>query len=247
MNVLPLLQDPIAISEKKDDTKPSSEIDIPSTTREPVAPQNKISTIKTEGSDTSLPIQQLTQSKTEAGLRESTHADKNLRDSSRLVSTENSDVPTEILQSTSRSLDFSEVVQPESAKKTESQSPLKIPEESSLSELLQISTKDTIQMTQQPNQETNPTTKKEDLQPEDPKTDEDKDDEEDEEGEEHKKTDSSSDGVIVEASRDMEVKSPQKKHHGILSGVGTKVKKSISKVKKAITGKSSHPKPPSPK
>lgn len=90
-------------------------------------------------------------------------------------------------------------------------------------------------------QQTNPTSKIEDLQKED------KDDDEDEEGEEHKKTDSSSDGVIVEASRDMDVKSPQKKHHGILSGVGTKVKNSISKVKKAITGKSSHTRPPSPK
>jgi hypothetical protein len=73
--------------------------------------------------------------------------------------------------------------------------------------------------------------------------------EEEEEGEEHKKTDSGSDApVMVEASRDIvEVKVASKKHYNILSGVGSKVKNSISKVKKAITGKSSHPKQHSPK
>lgn len=54
--------------------------------------------------------------------------------------------------------------------------------------------------------------------------------------------------VMVEASRDMDVKTVHKKsHHNILSGVGSKVKHSLAKVKKAITGKSSHPKPTSPK
>ncbi|KAJ0112828.1 hypothetical protein Patl1_02821 [Pistacia atlantica] len=69
-----------------------------------------------------------------------------------------------------------------------------------------------------------------------------------EEGDEHKKTDSGSDApVMVEASRDMEVKVVAHKK-SILSGVGSKVKHSISKVKKAITGKSSHhSKPVSPK
>ncbi|CAI9283312.1 unnamed protein product [Lactuca saligna] len=52
--------------------------------------------------------------------------------------------------------------------------------------------------------------------------------------------------VMVEASKDIEVKTP-KKSHNILSGVGSKVKHSIAKVKKAITGKSSPSKPPSPK
>ncbi|KAJ6751588.1 hypothetical protein OIU85_002060 [Salix viminalis] len=75
------------------------------------------------------------------------------------------------------------------------------------------------------------------------KSDEEKEDEE--EGEEHKTTDSP---VMVEASRDtVDVKVASKKHHNILSGVGSKVKQSISKVKKAITGKSSHPKQHSPK
>ncbi|KAJ6949486.1 hypothetical protein NC651_003468 [Populus alba x Populus x berolinensis] len=79
------------------------------------------------------------------------------------------------------------------------------------------------------------------------KSDEEK--EEEEEGEEHKKTDSGSDApVMVEASRDIvDVKVASKKHYNILSGVGSKVKSSISKVKKAITGKSSHPKQHSPK
>ncbi|XP_052312060.1 uncharacterized protein LOC7487873 isoform X32 [Populus trichocarpa] len=83
------------------------------------------------------------------------------------------------------------------------------------------------------------------------KSDEEKEEEEEEEeeGEEHKKTDSGSDApVMVEASRDIvEVKVASKKHYNILSGVGSKVKNSISKVKKAITGKSSHPKQHSPK
>ncbi|TYI30650.1 hypothetical protein ES332_A05G402400v1 [Gossypium tomentosum] len=64
------------------------------------------------------------------------------------------------------------------------------------------------------------------------------------EGEEQNKTDSGSDApVMVEAPREAETK-PPKKSQNILSGVGSKVKNSISKVKKAITGKSSHPKEP---
>ncbi|KAI3725990.1 hypothetical protein L1987_65787 [Smallanthus sonchifolius] len=74
-----------------------------------------------------------------------------------------------------------------------------------------------------------------------------KTDEEGEEEEEDNEIGSCSDApVMVEASKDMEVKAP-KKSHNILSGVGSKVKHSIAKVKKAITGKSSPPKPPSPK
>uniref|UniRef100_M1AY92 Microtubule-associated protein futsch n=3 Tax=Solanum TaxID=4107 RepID=M1AY92_SOLTU len=58
---------------------------------------------------------------------------------------------------------------------------------------------------------------------------------------------SSEDPVIVEISRDADIKVPPKKHQNILSGVGSKVKHSIAKVKKAITGKSSQTKPSSPK
>lgn len=60
--------------------------------------------------------------------------------------------------------------------------------------------------------------------------------EEEDAEEEQKKCDSSgSDApVMVEACREMEIKTPQKK--SLLSGVGSKVKHSISKVKKAITG-----------
>ncbi|KZV32936.1 hypothetical protein F511_01447 [Dorcoceras hygrometricum] len=53
--------------------------------------------------------------------------------------------------------------------------------------------------------------------------------------------------LVVVDRADKEVKVAHKKSHGILSGVGSKVKHSISKVKKAITGKSSHPKSASPK
>ncbi|XP_047310189.1 uncharacterized protein LOC124913816 [Impatiens glandulifera] len=76
-----------------------------------------------------------------------------------------------------------------------------------------------------------------------------KTDEENDEGDEHKGQDSGSDApVMVEASRDIDIKHTPKKSHNILSGVGSKVKHSIAKVKKAIIGKSSpHPKPPSPR
>lgn len=49
--------------------------------------------------------------------------------------------------------------------------------------------------------------------------------------------------VFVEASRDADAKISHKKSHNILSGI----KHSISKVKKAITGKSSHSKTQSEK
>jgi hypothetical protein len=72
---------------------------------------------------------------------------------------------------------------------------------------------------------------------------------EEENEDEHERMDSGSDGpVMVEASTDvMEKAVPCKKSHNILSGVGSKVKHSIAKVRKVITGKSSHPKPSSPK
>lgn len=70
---------------------------------------------------------------------------------------------------------------------------------------------------------------------EEAKTDEEKEDTE------HKRTYQGYDEpVIVEASTDTEVK--VKKSHNILSGMGSKVKHSISKVKKAIIGKSSNSK-----
>ncbi|XP_014524009.1 titin homolog isoform X6 [Vigna radiata var. radiata] len=55
---------------------------------------------------------------------------------------------------------------------------------------------------------------------------------------------SSSVGVLSRDSEDTGTKVLHKKSHGILSGVGSKVKHSISKVKKVITGKSSRPKTP---
>ncbi|MCL7027517.1 hypothetical protein MKW94_005573 [Papaver nudicaule] len=70
----------------------------------------------------------------------------------------------------------------------------------------------------------------------------------DEEEDEHIKEASGSDApVMVEASADVDVKPAHKKSHNILSGVGSKVKHSIAKVKKAITGKSSSHKSSSPK
>ncbi|GAV70231.1 hypothetical protein CFOL_v3_13729 [Cephalotus follicularis] len=64
------------------------------------------------------------------------------------------------------------------------------------------------------------------------------------EEDQQEKTDSGPDApVMVESSKEIDVKVAHKKSHNILSGVGSKVKHSISKVKKAITGKSSHTKP----
>ncbi|KAK3183630.1 hypothetical protein Dsin_030916 [Dipteronia sinensis] len=124
----------------------------------------------------------------------------------------------------------------------------------SLSTLLQTSKKETPQVAEHVIKERELIASPEELQTEEAeniqireaKTGEEKDEEE---GEEHKKTDLSSDAlVVVDVPRDMDVKVAHKKSHGILSGVGSKVKHSISKVKKAIIGKSSHhPKPVSPK
>ncbi|XP_009125139.1 trichohyalin isoform X4 [Brassica rapa] len=69
---------------------------------------------------------------------------------------------------------------------------------------------------------------------------------EDEDGDEHKDDKTSPDSIVmVEAKDTVNIIKTQKKSHGILSGVGSKVKHSISKVKKALTGKSSHTTKPS--
>lgn len=126
----------------------------------------------------------------------------------------------------------------------------------SLSDLLQRSTKRNVQVGEDVTEKRELMGNKEEPQNETAETVEaeeeavhDKKDEE-EEGDELKREDSGSDApVMVEVSRDMDVKIAHKKphHHNILSGVGSKVKHSLAKVKKAITGKSSHPKPTSPK
>lgn len=122
----------------------------------------------------------------------------------------------------------------------------------SLSDLFQRSVRETLQTAVCLAEETQPMVNKEDvlakeeLNAQEAGTHEDKDEEED--GDEHGKDDSGSDApIIVEASKDMNVKDGHKKSHNILSGVGSKVKHSIAKVKKAITGKSSHQKHSSPK
>ncbi|XP_052189137.1 uncharacterized protein LOC127799274 [Diospyros lotus] len=96
------------------------------------------------------------------------------------------------------------------------------------------------------NKEELQTEKSEMVRVEQAKTDEEKDEEE--EGGECKRSGLDSDApVMVEATRDTDVKIAHKKSHNILSGVGSKVKHSLAKVKKAITGKPSHQKPPSQK
>lgn len=131
---------------------------------------------------------------------------------------------------------------------------LEEPEESTLEkvqlfDLLQLSRNQTTQTTtpavtkerEQAEEATYTKVKKE-------KTNEEKDEKVEgvrEEAEEEHTTDNNA-AVIVEA-REAELKPAHKKSHNILSGVGSKVKHSIAKVKKAITGKSSHHKTISPK
>ncbi|XP_059449181.1 uncharacterized protein LOC132180396 [Corylus avellana] len=128
----------------------------------------------------------------------------------------------------------------------------KITEESakfSLSDLMQKSMKENPQVAKDLTKERHPMLNKAEMQNEEAETTQfGKAKTDEEEGDEHKRTDPDSDApVMVEASKDIDVKVAHKKSHSILSGVGSKVKHSISKVKKAITGKSSHPKTQSPK
>lgn len=69
-----------------------------------------------------------------------------------------------------------------------------------------------------------------------------KDEKEEEEEDEHNPEESGQNSTINVEARDAELKPTPKKSHGLFSGVGSKVKHSIAKVKKAITGKSSHSK-----
>ncbi|KAF8378240.1 hypothetical protein HHK36_029579 [Tetracentron sinense] len=126
----------------------------------------------------------------------------------------------------------------------------------SLSDLVQRSTKKTLQMDGHLTEDKKTTVGKKEMQTEDAETvqveeaktnEEDKDDEGEEENEHKKEVSGSDDPVMVEASRDVDVKPMHKKSHNIFSGVGSKVKHSIAKVKKAITCTSSYPKPLSPK
>ncbi|KAL1214559.1 hypothetical protein V5N11_012210 [Cardamine amara subsp. amara] len=94
------------------------------------------------------------------------------------------------------------------------------------------------------------TTKNEDTTTE-PHMEEKLETEEEENEDEHNKDDKTSPDslVMVEAKDTVSTIKTHKKSQGILSGVGSKVKHSISKVKKVLTGKSSHTttKPSSPK
>lgn len=119
----------------------------------------------------------------------------------------------------------------------------------SSSDLMQISMKKNLHAAKNLTKEREPMPSKAEIQNEGAETTQiDKARADEEEGDEHKRSEPDSDApVMVEASKDIEAKVPHKKSHNILSGVGSKVKHSISKVKKAITGKSSHPKTSSPK
>ncbi|GKV07779.1 hypothetical protein SLEP1_g19500 [Rubroshorea leprosula] len=115
-------------------------------------------------------------------------------------------------------------------------------EDISLANLLQKSRKETLQMAKEMTEARHPTASKEKLKVEEAetiqvkeaKTDEEKEDRE--ERNKHEKMDSDPDSpIMVEAPRDISIKVAHKKSHSILSGVGSKVKHSISKVKKAFS------------
>lgn len=123
----------------------------------------------------------------------------------------------------------------------------------SLSDLLQVSMKANKEMAYHSAIEEEPTIHREDLhsgkadeaEHQDAKSDEGRNDEE--ESSEQIRSDLCTEAPVMVDMGDADVKNAHKKSHNLLSGVGSKVKHSIAKVKKAITGKSSHPKPPSPK
>ncbi|KAG8384862.1 hypothetical protein BUALT_Bualt04G0162500 [Buddleja alternifolia] len=148
--------------------------------------------------------------------------------------------------------DHGEEPRDETTKAGEKSEPTEI-DKASLSDPLQVSIKETSQTGNHSADEKEPTFHGEYLQVEKPneteheeaKTDDKKDNEE--ESCEQKTSDSGSEAPVMVDAGDADVKVAHKKSHNILSGVGSKVKHSIAKVKKVITGKSSHPKPPSPK
>lgn len=114
----------------------------------------------------------------------------------------------------------------------------------SVSDLMQGSMKKSLQEAENLTKESEPMPSRAGIQNEEAESNQiDKTRADEEEGDEKKISEPDSDApVMVEASKDADAKVPHKKSHNILSGVGSKVKRSISKVKKAITGKSSHPK-----
>ncbi|XP_042030276.1 microtubule-associated protein futsch-like isoform X2 [Salvia splendens] len=121
-------------------------------------------------------------------------------------------------------------------------------DKASLSDQLHVSTRGTSEMADHSPTEKEPTGHAEDMpaqnideaQHENMKTDEEKDGEE--ESHEQKKSDLGSEAPVMVDIGDADIKVAHKKSHNILSGVGSKVKHSIAKVKKAITGKSPSPK-----
>ncbi|KAL2500093.1 Uncharacterized protein Adt_25643 [Abeliophyllum distichum] len=121
-------------------------------------------------------------------------------------------------------------------------------DKASLSDILQGPLKESSEMADHHTEGKGPTIQKEELKAE--KTEETVHEEETdshEESSEQKISDLGSEAPVMMDAEDVGAKVVHKKSHNILSGVGSKVKYSIAKVKKAITGKSSHPKPTSPK
>ncbi|CAA3014157.1 Hypothetical predicted protein [Olea europaea subsp. europaea] len=123
----------------------------------------------------------------------------------------------------------------------------------SLPYILQGSLKESSEMADHRTEGREPTVQKEELKAEKTEEAEDKEEKCDEEKDSHeesreqKGSDLSFEAPVPVDAGDVHTKVSHKKSHNILSGVGSKVKHSIAKVKKAITGKSSQPKPPSPK
>ncbi|CAI0456257.1 unnamed protein product [Linum tenue] len=184
--------------------------------------------------------------KTEEGKAE----DTTLIDKELCTEISQRDLPMELVEEATSEKQISTAAKPSAADETIN--PAKV----SLFDMMAKSTRER-QVVLEPTEEKEPQpavtrdeTKAAEAEPEKAKSDNEKEndeerqEEEQDEGEDQHKNDSGSDGmVIVEASKEAEVKvvtTPQKKSHNILSEVGSKVKHSISKVRKVITGKSSH-------
>ncbi|CAI0456260.1 unnamed protein product [Linum tenue] len=175
--------------------------------------------------------------KTEEGKAE----DTTLIDKELCTEISQRDLPMELVEEATSEKQISTAAKPSAADETIN--PAKV----SLFDMMAKSTRER-QVVLEPTEEKEPQpavtrdeTKAAEAEPEKAKSDNEKENDEDED---QHKNDSGSDGmVIVEASKEAEVKvvtTPQKKSHNILSEVGSKVKHSISKVRKVITGKSSH-------
>ncbi|CAL1358121.1 unnamed protein product [Linum trigynum] len=238
-----IIQESKPESEQKAERIPEEEIEPKESRNDEVSRQKE--SIPSE-CDVKIVEEEEAKVKTEEGKAEAT----TLIDKELCIEISQRDLPVELVEEATSEKQISTEAKPSAADETIN--PAKV----SLFDMMAKSTRER-QVVLEPTEEKEPQpavtrdeTKAAEAEPEKAKSDNEKEnyeerqEEEQDEGEDQHKNDSGSDGmVIVEASKEAEVKvvtTPQKKSHNILSEVGSKVKHSISKVRKVITGKSSH-------